>query len=665
MRRMGRQLAGFVCSVGGGACLLAIPAIWGQFRQLLCQVMTGRERVCHAGSAISGTRRAYAKDASAIMGRSTASPNLDAGMLERGKPQLPADSAKRGAATYPELCGQQLARKEEAPNARVERPPRLRALAPVSEPPKPAGPAPQEVASAGRPRVAPQHVITVKPAGYVEKADGLLEAIIVQDDHVQIVHIGEVFAGKYRVEKISADAVEAVEETVASAIPERINGGGPEVADTRTAAGASPAKPAVEAQVRPVSLAANDREDREAKDSRGELAREPLGYVERTDGRVDIVVADGENVRLLPQKTAAVVAQSNAPHIPEHVRKPQTSPRQGENAIQATSELAAGPVEKGHAPGRPPVGTIRMASFEPPAARPAVPRPFAARAEQPVQQQAGGASREAPSVPRDAVGPAGVSPEHSHFLDAARAVVKPIGFVEKANGEIDAVISEGDQVFVVKEGDHFGQRYRALRVSPDGVEVAEEPLPDSSPISRPRPSVLTAALSTGPSDSGSPHSVAPSQHQGWPEKSPAPRAREGAAAGGDHPETSTLAFQTLGYVETSAGEIEAIVADGSSVYLVKQGERFADTYRAVTVSPTLVLAVRVNPGWNVDGMLAARTDSQAEPASKLIYGTLHLAGSGKAGSISSAVTVAPAGPALQNLGVSFLNTLGLAALDQQ
>ena len=42
--------------------------------------------------------------------------------------------------------------------------------------------------------------------------------------------------------------------------------------------------------------------------------------------------------------------------------------------------------------------------------------------------------------------------------------------------------------------------------------------------------------------------------------------------------------------------MQAIVADGSQVYLVKQGETFADQYRATSVDPILVLAVRVSPG---------------------------------------------------------------------
>lgn len=51
-------------------------------------------------------------------------------------------------------------------------------------------------------------------------------------------------------------------------------------------------------------------------------------------------------------------------------------------------------------------------------------------------------------------------------------------------------------------------------------------------------------------------------------------------------------FQALGSVEDSDGEVGAIIADGSEVYVVKQGEVFADKFQAVSVDRGLVLAVR-------------------------------------------------------------------------
>ena len=70
----------------------------------------------------------------------------------------------------------------------------------------------------------------------------------------------------------------------------------------------------------------------------------------------------------------------------------------------------------------------------------------------------------------------------------------------------------------------------------------------------------------------------------------------------------TFIFQTLGYVEAQDGELQAIVADGPEVYLVKQGETFAEQYRATSVDPILVLAVKLPPGQRAGKFLSAQTN---------------------------------------------------------
>jgi hypothetical protein len=74
-------------------------------------------------------------------------------------------------------------------------------------------------------------------------------------------------------------------------------------------------------------------------------------------------------------------------------------------------------------------------------------------------------------------------------------------------------------------------------------------------------------------------------------------------------------FQALGYIEDASGEFEAIIAEGARVYLVKQGQVFADQYRAVSVDPAMVLAVRASPE-SVEDQLAGRTEFGAEFAFK-------------------------------------------------
>ena len=57
--------------------------------------------------------------------------------------------------------------------------------------------------------------------------------------------------------------------------------------------------------------------------------------------------------------------------------------------------------------------------------------------------------------------------------------------------------------------------------------------------------------------------------------------------------------------------MQAIVADGSQVYLVKQGETFADQYRATSVDPILVLAVKVSPGQDAGNSFLPRQNPAA------------------------------------------------------
>ena len=65
---------------------------------------------------------------------------------------------------------------------------------------------------------------TFKPMGYVEKAGGQLEAIILQENEVQVVHIGDLIAGRYRVTKITPDSVDAIDETLVQSPMAKPNG---------------------------------------------------------------------------------------------------------------------------------------------------------------------------------------------------------------------------------------------------------------------------------------------------------------------------------------------------------------------------------------------------------------------------------------------------------
>jgi hypothetical protein len=52
--------------------------------------------------------------------------------------------------------------------------------------------------------------------------------------------------------------------------------------------------------------------------------------------------------------------------------------------------------------------------------------------------------------------------------------VTTLGYVEKANGEREAIVAFRDQVYLVHEGELFAEKYKALRVTPSSIEIEEE-----------------------------------------------------------------------------------------------------------------------------------------------------------------------------------------------
>jgi hypothetical protein len=235
--------------------------------------------------------------------------------------------------------------------------------------------------------------------------------------------------------------------------------------------------------------------------------------------------------------------------------------------------------------------------------------------------------------------------------------MKTIGFVEKAGGELDAIAPLGNDVYLVRQGDFFAGRYHALRVSREFVEAVEEVPHDGLPPPVAEPPPLPGLFSLKIRDGRSPPlryeirsgpkavqdvepravghretvvlaSLPPSARQDRRARRKALKSpgRDRAGPMDKAPvwaQADTFVFQTLGYVTTTKGALEAIVADGARVYLVGQGELFADHYRAVSVDPAVVLAVRAPPGQDGTNSLSCSTDPGA-PASKKVAGVLCL-----------------------------------------
>ena len=70
----------------------------------------------------------------------------------------------------------------------------------------------------GAPVAPPVPRVPLKALGFTEKAGGLREAIVTDDDQIFIVHEGETFARRFRVLRISPTAVELEDDTTRQSI---------------------------------------------------------------------------------------------------------------------------------------------------------------------------------------------------------------------------------------------------------------------------------------------------------------------------------------------------------------------------------------------------------------------------------------------------------------
>jgi hypothetical protein len=48
-----------------------------------------------------------------------------------------------------------------------------------------------------------------------------------------------------------------------------------------------------------------------------------------------------------------------------------------------------------------------------------------------------------------------------------------LGYVQKANGEVQAIVVQDDQIYLIQQGDFFAHRYKALSVSASAVVAVE------------------------------------------------------------------------------------------------------------------------------------------------------------------------------------------------
>ena len=110
------------------------------------------------------------------------------------------------------------------------------------------------------------------------------------------------------------------------------------------------------------------------------------------------------------------------------------------------------------------------------------------------------AGRIKPDAPPGSARAAAVPTPATMRTEAAPQVaeLQPIGYVEKADGSREAVVSKGDRVFVVHEGETFDGHYRVLKISPAAVEMADLEAPVTNGDSTASPTLEANAAAGGP-----------------------------------------------------------------------------------------------------------------------------------------------------------------------
>ena len=122
-------------------------------------------------------------------------PSVRAASAQPKSSPGPADSSHRAGA--PELMSSRISRNGHAK--------RVIPAAPVSL----SASRPPIIVAQSNPQIAPERK-TLRPFGYAQKADGLVEAFVSDEYGVHLVHVGDQYEEKFTVASVASDAVELV-----------------------------------------------------------------------------------------------------------------------------------------------------------------------------------------------------------------------------------------------------------------------------------------------------------------------------------------------------------------------------------------------------------------------------------------------------------------------
>jgi Tfp pilus assembly protein PilP len=454
---------------------------------------------------------------------------------------------------------------------------------------------------------------TLEPLGYVEKGDGRVEAIISLGDRVQVVHQGEILEDKFRVAKISSSSVELIENSVATAEAQLTAEVGKDAVPVLPGEAQQTVSSRILKQVSNTGEVRQFDADSAISGSQPSV-RQELGYVERGDGRVESIIAEGEQVHLAPASksfasdfrapspspTSVEVANVSPPAInPPDSLGLESQPVQADSPTQEVGEppLTASGIETSALDQRQEIpGTNGESNSE----------QFDVSEPEPLADYAG--NRLGASVPQSVM-PALPALEPSPLSDRSgnQSAVRTLGYVEKAGGEKVAIVEVLDQVYLVREGELFAEKFRALHVTPSSVEIVDEsPRGSSAPAEAERdieavgppiswwrgPPLLTGSSGTDPpaevrkveefvagEPAVSPSRPPPERPREWLQETRRVKTLKAASGTlhlvGQSAQNDTRspphAAEAVGIVEKANGETEVIMADQGGVYLVPQG----------------------------------------------------------------------------------------------
>jgi len=361
----------------------------------------------------------------------------------------------------------------------------------------------------------------VTPLGYVETADGRKKAVVAEGEWIQLVEEGQLLADNSRVVKVTPTSVEIVRERETHVASQQTALRPAAVAQT-VAASATP-EPLGRAPVDDaLPDVADARPEAKVEDSSGQLAgvqpaspptQERLPHETGAEASLAAnwrLPTPGPTPRLVePEKSASERLPVDAA-LPPSASQPAAESTKSLGFVQKADGTTLTVVADGDSvrlEDRP-----QIASVTPPSLPPDHPGGVAGEIPN------GGFRLTSPLGSRRGLG-GGIGPS---------ATLRVLGYVERADGRLQAVLDAGDSVRLVEEGQVLADGSRVVGITPTSVEVAYEPT-DSLAGPPAREQDLLAVATTG--SGGSARFQAPARKGKLAAPEPVPRARGMPAIG--------------------------------------------------------------------------------------------------------------------------------------